>query len=227
MSRYGSIGDHRGVPRREPEPVLPSVGSWDCVATEIGARGWFPFSRNKRGRGREGGGRDPAPLPRRRGPARGGERRGPARGGRQRLPVPGDGEGPRSPEEAGKSRPAADSCPRSPPGRTGGITAARTGPGLRDLGEAGLWGWQRCRCPGAELQRSRFPGTPRCLSPGRCRSRSPVPDPGAPGSPGVPGPHGRSSGAAGSPRPGCPGAPHPSPGSDRTELVPGLLPPLL
>ncbi|XP_032935849.1 homeobox protein aristaless-like 3 [Catharus ustulatus] len=123
-------------------------GSRSCRVSRQrpGSPGWFPFSRNKGGRGRKGGGRDPAPLPRRWGPARGGERR---------LPVTGDGERPRSPEQAGKSRPAASSGPRTPPGRSGGnnrSAAARTGRGLRDAGEAGLEGWQRSWCP----------GTPRC-----------------------------------------------------------------
>ncbi|XP_005530279.1 PREDICTED: homeobox protein aristaless-like 3 [Pseudopodoces humilis] len=101
-----------------------------------GSPGWFPFSRNKGGRGRKGGGRDLAPLPRRRGPARGGERR---------VPVPGDGE---RPQGAGKSRPAADSAPRTPAGRAGGSNrgaAAGTGRGLRDL--LGLRGWQRSGAP--------------------------------------------------------------------------------
>lgn len=77
-----AIWPRRGPPGRPPTGAEADKGRCCRVSAagtvsrqRPGSPGWFPFSRNKGGRGRKGGGRDPAPLRRRWGPARGGERR--------------------------------------------------------------------------------------------------------------------------------------------------------
>lgn len=233
MSRYGPVGDHRGVPRREPKPTR--AGAAECRQPGLCRdrdRGLRDGSRSPETRGEEGEKAAGETRPRCRD---GGDRPGVGNGGS----VTGDGERPRSPERAAKSRPAADSGPRTPPGRSGSnnrSAAARTGPGLRDEGEAGLRGWQRCRCPGAPRcpLRGNYALVPRYRLRGNNAlvpryNNAPVPRYRlqAPALPGLPGTHVRSSRAPGFPWSGCPGAPHPSPGSDRTGLVPGALPPFL
>lgn len=114
-----SPSERLGIPRRVrgSRPVLPYVGQPGLCRDR---------AREREEKGRRGGGRDAAPLPRRRGPARAllypGRRIGGSRWGWSPLPGTENGLGPS--EEAGKERRAAASRTRALPGRTGGSNRA-------------------------------------------------------------------------------------------------------
>lgn len=114
-----SPSERLGIPRRVrgSRPVLPYVGQPGLCRDR---------AREREERGRRGGGRDAAPLPRRRGPARALLYPGRRIGGSRRgwSPLPGTENGPGPSEEAGKERRAAASRTRALPGRTSGSNRA-------------------------------------------------------------------------------------------------------
>lgn len=155
MSRYGPVGDHRGIPRREP--ARAGVGL--CRDRERGLRDGSRSSETRREEGEKAAGET---RPRCRD---GGDRPGVGNGG---SPLPGMENG-RAPRRRLRSR-VRPPTPVPGPHRAARAAApavrpSRTGPGLRGLGKAGPRGWQRTQLPGARVRSSTAPGSssvPRC-----------------------------------------------------------------